>query len=145
MTLGGPGGNGYVYTEKQKKNQSESLKKYYINHPEAIIRLQNNIVSDETRKKQSEKASARKNKHTEESKEKRRKSTTGKIYTHRRMKFYLKSPENIIYKVEGLCEFCRKHNLERSCVSGVVKKKHTHHKNWTIPSPDEIMAFETQI
>ena len=47
---------GNRWTEEQKKNNSEKLKEYFSNHPEAIEAIRNRKISDETRRKISENA-----------------------------------------------------------------------------------------
>lgn len=51
---------------------------------------------------------------------------------------YLKSPNKIIYKFNTVTDFCKEMCINPHCISNILRKSRGTHKNWTIPSAEEI-------
>lgn len=69
---------------------------------------------------------------------KHKKETKEKIIERKRKLFaktyHFISPEGeLIIVYTTLREFCRKYNLDRKCITNVIKGKAKHHKGWTVP------------
>lgn len=67
--------------------------------------------------------------HSEEHKRKIRESTAKTKWNSRSWYIFV-SPEGKEYRVYGLEEFCKEHNLTRHNISGVVSGYRPHHKGW---------------
>lgn len=128
------GGENYQmpFTSERREKISKTLKLFYENNPEAIIRLKNRIITPEMRKQNSVNAKNM----TPESRERGRQTQlrNKKRYPERKRTFVVISPTGETITHSGIKEFCKIHKLDYTCFNNVLKGKQKYHNGWTIPS-----------
>jgi len=50
---------------------------------------------------------------------------------HRKQHYLITSPEGITYKIVGICDFCKDHNLNKGAMCAVTRGEIPHYKGWT--------------
>jgi hypothetical protein len=137
LTDGGEGGSGKLSKEAldRRKHKREEMRKQndgYVYSEASRLKISQALKGrpkTDQHKLSLSKAWKRTQEQKESQKQKASKTSTGKINIK---KFKCFSPDGVEYITEhGLTQFCREHNLIRSCMSYVANGRYKTHKGWT--------------